>query len=146
MSRVALWLMIPLNLLVCLWVWIGRLAFGVAGWFLLLLIPMVLVLMVMLVVTTALALTQDGSPKALTGVQTASRIGLWISLLVLGAVMPDFGDTDDSRRSALTQLLGYSDGLYDASLALALLAGSASLALWLVLLLSLTAGRRKLTP
>jgi hypothetical protein len=143
-TRATLWLMIPLNLFLCAWVWIGRLVFGVGGWFMLILIPVVLVLLVMLIITTALAFTQDGSPKALTGLQTVAQVGLWVALFVLGAAMPDFGDTDDSRRSLLTQVFGYSDSLYDTSFAIALVAGAASLVGWLVLLLGLTAGRRRL--
>lgn len=138
-----LWLMIPVNLFLCAWVWIGRIVFGVGGWFFLLLIPVVLVLLVMLIVTTALAFTQDGEPKSLTGFQAVSQLALWLSLFVLGAVMPDFGDTDDSRRSVLTQVFGYSDSLYDTSFLLALVAGTASLIAWVVLLVSLTATRRR---
>jgi len=144
-TRATLWLMIPLNPLLCAWVWIGRLVFGVGGWFMLILIPVVLVLLVMLLITTALAFTQDGSPKALTGFQAVAQVGLWVALLVLGAAMPDFGDTDESRRSLLTQVFGYSDALYDASFTIALLAAAAALVGWLVLLLGLTAGRRRLS-
>lgn len=143
MTRVTLWLMIPLNLFLCAWVWFGRLVFGVGGWFLFILIPIVLVLLVMLIVTTALAFTQDGSPKALTGFQTISQVALWLSLFVLGAVMPDFGDTEDSQRSLLTQAFGYSDDLYDTSFLLALVTATTSLIAWVVLLVSLTATRRK---
>ncbi|MEI5676265.1 MULTISPECIES: hypothetical protein [unclassified Nocardioides] len=144
MNRVTLWLMIPLNLLLCGWVWIGRLVFGVGGWFMLILFPVVLILLVMLIVTTVLAFTQDGSPKELTVFQTLSQLMLWLSLFVLGAVMPDFGDADDSMRSGLTQLFGYSDSLYDLSFLLAVVAAVASLVAWVTLLVSLTAGRRRL--
>lgn len=141
MTRATLWLMIPVNLLLCGWVWIGRLVFGVGGWFMLILIPAVLVLLVMLLVTTVLALTQEGSQ--LTGAQTAAQLVLWAGLLVLGAVMPDFGDTDDSTRSLLTQVFGYSDSLYDASFGLALAAAVVSVVSWVVLLVTVTAGRRR---
>lgn len=146
MNRLTLWLMIPLNLLLCGWVWIGRLVFGVGGWFIIFLFPAVLILLVMLIVTTVLALTQDGSPKELTVFQTLSQLVLWLSLFVLGAVMPDFGDADDSTRSGLTQLFGYSDSLYDLSFLLATVAAVASLIAWVTLLVSLTAGRRRLAP
>lgn len=143
MTRATLWLMIPLNLFLIVWVWIGRLVFGVGGWFMLILIPAVLVLAVMLLVTTVLALTQDGSPKRLTGAQTTAQLLVWAGLFVLGAVMPDFGDTDDSARSLLTQVFGYSDSLYDTSFLLALVAAATSLVAWVVLLVTLTAARRK---
>ena len=85
--------------------------------------------------------TQDGS--RLTAAPTAAHLGLWLALFVLGAGMPDFGDTDDSTRSLLTQAFGYSDALYDASFVLALAAAVVSLVSWVVLLVTLTAGRRR---
>lgn len=144
MTRATLWLMIPVNLFLLAWVWLGRLVFGVGGWFVLILVPAVLVLAVMLLLTTVLALTQEGTPRRLTGAQAGAQLALWLSLLVLGAVMPDFGDTDDSARSLLTQVLGYSDALYDASFVVALAAAAAALVAWVVLLVGLTAGRRKI--
>jgi hypothetical protein len=145
-TRAILWLTIPMTVLLPAWLWIGRLVFGVGGWFMLILIPVALILAVMLIVTTALAFTQDseaGRPKSLTGFQTVAHLALWLALFVTGAVMPDFGDTDDSKRSALTQVFGYSDSLYDTSFALALAGSAASLVAWVVLLVSLTAARRR---
>jgi uncharacterized membrane protein len=143
-TRATLWLMIPVNLFLLAWVWLGRLVFGVGGWFMLILIPAVLVLAVLLLLTTVLALTQEGSPRRLTTAQTGAQLTLWVALLVLGAFMPDFGDTDDSARSLLTQVFGYSDELYDASFGVALVAALVALVAWVVLLVTLTAGRRRL--
>jgi hypothetical protein len=143
-TRATLWLMIPVNLFLCAWVWLGRLVFGVGGWFMLILIPAVLVLAVLLLITTVLALTQDGAPKRLTGLQTGAQLALWAALLTFGAFLPDFGDTEDSTRSLLTQVFGYSDALYDAGFVVALVAATAALVAWVILLLGLTAGRRKI--
>ena len=63
MRRGVLLAMIPANLVLLLWVWFGRLAFGVGGWFLLILVPVVLVAGIGLVVTTILAFTQAARPR-----------------------------------------------------------------------------------
>lgn len=139
-----LWLTIPMTVLLPAWLWFGRIVFGVGGWGLFLLLPVAVVLALLLVITTALAFTQDGATRGLTGSQAGATLALWVSVLATGAVVPDFGDTDDSRRSLLTQAFGYSDDLYDLSFLLALAGGAAILVAWVVLLVSLTAGRRKI--
>jgi hypothetical protein len=144
--RTVLLTMIPVNLLLLAWAWFGRLAFGVGGWFMLLLAPVVVVAGVALLVTSILALTQDGSPKALTGAQTGAQLLTWLGLLGFGLFLPDFGDTDDSARSVLTQLFGYSDDLYDAGFVVALAFGVLALVAYLVLLVLLIARRRAATP
>lgn len=144
MTRLILWLTIPMTVLLPAWLWFGRVVFGVGGWGLFLLLPVAGVLGVLLVITTALAFTQDRATRGLTGFQTGAHLALWISVVATGAVMPDFGDTDDSRRSLLTQAFGYSDDLYDLSFVLALAGAAAILVTWVVLLVSLTAGRRKM--
>ena len=49
--------MIPVNLFLVLWVWMGRIVFGVGGWFLLVfLFSVVPVMLVALLVSTILAL------------------------------------------------------------------------------------------
>jgi hypothetical protein len=141
--RTFLW-MIPANLLLIVWVWIGRLVFGVGGWFLLiLLISVVPVLLVALLITTILAFTQHGRPRALTPLQAWAQLVMWLGLLVGGAVMPDFGDTDDSQLSLLTQVFGYSDGLYDLSFSIALGAGFVAVVAYALLLVALVFGRRE---
>jgi hypothetical protein len=138
--------MAPLNLVLVVWVWIGRVVFGVGGWFILLMLPVAVVLAIGLLVTTILAFTQGGSPKALTGAQTGAQLLTWLGLLGFGLFLPDFGDTDDSARSVLTQLFGYSDDLYDAGFVVALAFGVLALVAYLVLLVLLIARRRAATP
>ena len=68
LGRVTLLAMIPVNVVLVLWVWIGRIVFGVGGWFFLIfLVSVVPVLLVALTLTTVLAYTQHGRPRSLTG-------------------------------------------------------------------------------
>ena len=140
--RVLLW-MIPLNLLLVAWVWFGRFVFGVGGWFLLIfLMTVVPALLVGLLLTTVLAFTQPGRPRALTRPQARAQLATWAGMLLAGAFRPDFGDTEDSYVSLLTQLFGRSDAMLNLSWVLVLVFAVATLAAWLVLLLTLTGGRR----
>ena len=69
LGRTTLLWMIPLNLLLVLWVWIGRIVFGVGGWFFVIfLVSVVPVVLIALILTTVLAYTQNGRPRALTPV------------------------------------------------------------------------------
>jgi hypothetical protein len=140
--RTLLW-MIPLNVLLAAWVWIGRMVFGVYGWYALLLAPVVVVLLLAFVVTTVLALTQPGRPLALTRPQAVAQLVTWLGAFVFGAVLPDFGDTDDSHISLLTQLFGRTDAMLGLSYAIATAAAAVTVVAWMVLLVALTAGRRK---
>jgi hypothetical protein len=143
LGRQALLWMIPVNLFLIAWVWIGRILFGVAGWFLLiLLITVVPVMLVALLVTTILAYTQSGHPRSLTTLQAVAQLATWAGLFVLGAFMPDFGDTEDSQLSLLTQVFGYSDALYDLSFLISLVGGVVAIAGYAVLLGALTLARR----
>jgi hypothetical protein len=143
LGRQTLLWMIPIDLLLVVWVWIGRIVFGVGGWFILiLLLSAVPVLLVALLVTTLLAYTQHGRPRSLTTTQATAQLATWVALFVLGAFMPDFGDTEDSQLSLLTQVFGYSDALFDLSFTIALVAGGAAVVAYVVLLGSLVVGRR----
>ncbi|MCW2772540.1 MAG: hypothetical protein JWN91_866 [Nocardioides sp.] len=143
LGRQTLLWMIPINLLLVVWVWIGRIVFGVGGWFILiLLVSAVPVLLVALLVTTLLAYTQHGRPRSLTTTQATAQLATWLALFVFGAFMPDFGDTEDSQLSLLTQVFGYSDALFDLSFTIALVAGGAAVVAYVVLLGSLVVARR----
>ena len=141
--RTLLW-MIPVNLVLVAWVWLGRIVFGVGGWFLLVfLVSVVPVAVIALLVTTVLAYTQDGRPRALTQLQAWAQLGMWAGLFVVGAFMPDFGDTEDSQLSLLTQVFGYSDALYDLSFLIALAGAVVAGAAYAVLLGALLFARRR---
>lgn len=135
-------LMIPINLLMVPWVWIGRAVFGVFGWFGLVLIPVALVVLAALTLTTVLAFVRKARPRGLTRVELIWQWLLWGALLVFGAVLPDFGDTEDSTRSALTQAFGYSERLISLSFDLAVIAAGVAVVAWIGLLVSLLAGSR----
>lgn len=133
-QRGTLWLMIPMSLVLCVWLWIGRVLFGVGGWFILILLPVALLALVALLVTAALGLTQVSRPRRLTTPQAIAQWTVWAGLFGAGLVMPDFGDAPDSEISALTQVFGRSDSLLEASYLLAGLGLLVALAAWVVLL------------
>jgi len=135
--------MIPLNLVLLAWAWFGRIVFGVGGWFLLILVPFIAVLLIALLVTTILALTQQGSPKALTRPQAIAQLGVWLGLFGFGLFLPDFGDTEESELSFLTQVFGRSDRLFDLSMGIALAFGLLVVVAYLVLLVLLIVSRRR---
>jgi hypothetical protein len=136
--------MIPLNLVLVVWVWLGRIIFGVGGWFLLIfLVSVVPVLLVALLVSTILAFTQPGRPRSLTRTQAVAQVVTWLGMVGFGAFMPDFGDTDDSYLSLLTQVFGRSDTLLTLSWAIVLAFGAVTIVGYLFLLVSLIGGRRR---
>ena len=144
LGRATLLWMIPINLLLVLWVWFGRLVFGVGGWFFLIfMISVVPVVLIALLLTTVLAFTQDGRPRALTPMQAWAQVLTWIGLLVFGAVVPDFGDTEESEMSALTQVFGWSRSTLDLSYDIAFGAAGVAVLAYLVLLCSLIFARRR---
>jgi hypothetical protein len=138
--------MVPVNLFLVVWVWIGRLVFGVFGWFGLIMVPVALVLAAALAVTTALALTQGGRPRALTGPQHVAQLVTWVGLLGTGAFLPDFGDAPDSYVSLLTNLFGYSDSLMSASWVVTLAFAAVAVVGYVGLVVTLVAGRRRAAP
>lgn len=135
--------MIPLNLLLVAWVWFGRIFFGVGGWFLLIfMLTVVPVLLIGLLITTVLAFTQPGRPRSLTRPQAHAQLATWAGMFLAGAFVPDFGDTEDSYVSLLTQLFGRSDAMLDLSWTLMTVFAGVTLVAWVTLLVTLTAGRR----
>jgi hypothetical protein len=147
LGRAALLWMIPVNLFLVAWVWIGRIVFGVGGWFFLVfLFTVVPVLLIALLITTVLAYTQDGQPRALTRVQAWAQVATWLGLFAFGAFTPDFGDTEDSKLSLLTQVFGYSDAMYDASFTVTIVAGVVAIVAYVVLLGALIFARRDARP
>ena len=144
LGRQTLLWMIPLNLLLVAWVWIGRVVFGVGGWFLLIyLVSVVPVLLIGLLLTTILAYTQDARPRHLTRLQAFAQVATWAGMFGFGLFSPDFGDTEDSATSVLTQAFGYSDALYDLSFTLTLAAGAFTVFAYAVLLGALIFGRQE---
>ena len=143
LGRTTLLWMIPLNLLLVAWVWIGRIVFGVGGWFFLIfLVSIVPALLLGLLLTTVLAYTQEGRPRSLTRVQAWAQVLTWVGMLGFGAFCPDFGDTGDSHISLLTQVFGQSDAALDASYALTVGFGVLTVVSYVVLLGALIFARQ----
>ena len=67
--------MIPVNLLLVVWVWIGRIVFGVGGWFfLILLLSVVPALLIGLLITTLLSFRGSDAPRALSPSQAMAQL------------------------------------------------------------------------
>ena len=143
LGRATLLWMIPLNLLLVAWVWIGRIVFGVGGWFFLIfLVSIVPVVLLALILTTTLALTQEGRPRSLTRLQAWAQLLTWIGLFGFGTFCPDFGDTEDSHLSMLTQVFGHTDAMLDLSYTLTIGFAVLAVAAYAVLLGALIFARR----
>jgi len=93
LGRQTLLWMIPLNLLLIVWVWFGRIVFGVGGWFLLIfMLTVVPVLLIGLLITTILAFTKPGRPRSLTRPQALVQLVTWAGMLLAGTFVPDLVD------------------------------------------------------
>lgn len=144
--QVLLW-MIPINVAVLLWVWLGRVLFGVAGWMVVIILFSALpVMLLAMLVTTVLAYTQPGRPRWLTTAQTRAQVFFWLSLVLVGLCVEDATDEPGSGQSALTVLIGRSDTTLELSNILAIGGSGVAVVAWTALLLSLTVGRRRTAP
>ena len=74
--KAVLWCSIPLNVLLIVWVWLGRGLFGVEwGWtFIIMMMTAVPALVILLGLTTVLQYRQPGRPVRLTAAQALSLI------------------------------------------------------------------------
>lgn len=136
--------MIPLNVVLVAWVWFGRVAFGVFGWMVLILGFRVVPFLVLgLLVTTVLAFTQPGRPRSLTRAQAWAQVATWVGLFLAGTFVPDVTDEETDAASVLTRVFGPSDALLALSRDLMTAFGLLAAVAWLVLLLTLTRGRRR---
>lgn len=143
MGRWTLLLMIPANLLLIAWVWFGRVVFAVGGWFLLVYaITVVPVLLGALLVTTILAFTKPGRPRTLSRAQAGAQLVMWLGMFGFGLTTVDFGDTDESDMSAITQVFGRSQATLDLSWTLMGVSALVVVVAWATLLVTLIVGRR----
>ena len=112
-----LW-MIPLNLLLVAWVWIGRIVFGVGGWFFLIFLFSIVPVVLIAPARHDGAGLHPARPPALAdplpGRARSCSPGSGCSASARSC--PDFGDTEDSQLSLLTQVFGYTDAVLDAEL------------------------------
>jgi hypothetical protein len=144
LTRAALLWMIPVNLLLVAWVWFGRVVFAVGGWFLLIYaVTIVPVLLAALLVSTILAYLQPERPRRLTPAQTVAQLVVWAGMFVFGLSSVDFGDTEDSDMSALTQVFGRNQVTLDLSWTLMTASALVVVVAWVTLLVTLVSGRRR---
>lgn len=144
LTRAALLWMIPVNLLLVAWVWFGRVVFAVGGWFLLIYaVTIVPVLLAALLVSTILAYLQPERPRRLTPAQTVAQLVVWAGMFVFGLSSVDFGDTEDSDMSALTQVFGRNQVTLDLSWTLMTASAVVVVVAWVTLLVTLVSGRRR---
>jgi len=133
---------LPVTVLLLLWAWLGRVLFGVGGWFLLFLPifvgPWVLLA---LALTSLLAYTREQRPRAFTRWETISVLTLWVGLFGVGMFVVDFGDAPGSDMSILSELAGYSQATIDLSWGLAVASGIVAAAGWLGLIVLLLLDR-----
>lgn len=107
---------IPFTLLLLLWVWMGRLLFGVGGWFVLILPLMVgPFVLIGLAISTVVTFAVATRPRRFTPAQVVAHLAMWCGFFGFGLFLPDFGDAPDSGLSFLTQVFGRSDQLMDLS-------------------------------
>ena len=146
-GRVCLLAMIPLNVTLIVWVWIGRTLLGVGGWFLLLyLLTVVPALLLGLLASTILGFTQSDRPRRLTTGQAWAHVAVWVGMFGFGLFSPDFGDTADSEISALTQVFGRSDALLSLSYDLTFGFAGLTVVAWVVLMALLIFARQERSP
>ena len=140
--QVLVW-MIPVNLLMLVWVWIGRLVFGVGGWFFLIMLYALPFLFLALLATTLMGyLIGSDRPRALTRAQALAQLAIWVAMGAFGFFLVDFGDMEGSDLSVFTQLAGRSESTLSFSWTMTALSAAAVLAAWVLLVVLLLAQRR----
>jgi hypothetical protein len=136
--------MIPVNLLLVAWVWIGRIVFGAGGWFfVILLVSVVPVLLVALLITTLIGFVGANKPRALTRSQAVTQLAMWAGMLIFGFFLVDFGDVDGSDLSAFTQVVGRNEVTLSISWTMAGVGAAVTVVAWLVLLVLLLTQKRR---
>jgi len=100
---------IPINILLILWVWIGRALFGSGGWWMVIFLVSVTPAMIVLLTITSILAIRQRQPAGvgfMTNGQFWCLVTMWASLLLFGFFVVDFGDTKESISSAFSQVVG----------------------------------------
>lgn len=141
LRKAVLWSVIPLNVALIAWVWMGRAIFGVEwGWtFIILMMTAVPLLVALLATTTVLAYRQPARPIRLTAGQAWAQLAVWAAMLAFGLAIVDFDDSDRTE-SLLSRWFG--PGALGASEVVAGVSTGVAAVAWLTLLVLLIRGRR----
>jgi hypothetical protein len=142
LGRLVFMIHLPVTVLLLLWAWLGRVLFGVGGWWLIIL-PLFVGpwLLLALGLSSLLAYTRAQRPRAFTRWETISVLALWLGLFGVGLFIVDFGDTPGSDMSILTELAGRSQSMLDLSWNLVVFSGVLSVVGWLGLIVLLILDR-----
>jgi hypothetical protein len=142
LGRLVFTIHLPVTVLLLLWAWLGRVLFGVGGWFLMIL-PLFVGpwLLLALGLTSVLAYTREQRPRAFTRWETISLLTMWVGLFGVGLFVIDFGDTPGSDMSILTKLVGRTESTLDLSWNLAVASGILATIGWLGLIVLLILDR-----
>jgi hypothetical protein len=142
LGRLVFMIHLPVTVLLLLWAWLGRVLFGVGGWWLVVL-PLIVGPWILLALglSSLLAYTREQRPRAFTRWETISVLALWLGLFGVGLFIVDFGDTPGSEMSILTELAGRSQSTLDLSWSLAMASGILAVAGWLGLIVLLILDR-----
>ena len=140
LGRLVFTIHLPVTVLLLLWAWLGRVLFGVGGWWLVIL-PLFVGPWILLALglTSVLAYTRAQRPRAFTRWETISVLALWVGLFGVGLFIVDFGDAPGSEMSILTELAGRS--MRDLSWNLAVASGVLAVVGWLGLIVLLILDR-----
>jgi hypothetical protein len=141
LGKAVLAVMIPMNIAMVLWVWIGRGMFGATlGWIAVFsLFTAVPLLVLTLSLSTAFAFVHHRRRRALTAWQIVTQLALWLLLAALGAVIVDVDDVS-REESILINLVGWSPDLLHLSGRLTTVLALAAAACWVTLMALLVRG------
>jgi hypothetical protein len=142
LGRLVFMIHLPVTVLLLLWAWLGRVLFGVGGWWLVVL-PLIVGPWILLALglSSLLAFTRVQRPRTFTRWETISVLALWLGLFGVGLFIVDFGDTPGSDMSILTELAGRSEYMLDLSWSLAMASGILAVVGWLGLIVLLILDR-----
>lgn len=145
LTRFATRYMIVVNVVLVLWVWLGRALVDALGW-LVIVLPLTVgpLALVALTVTTVMTRRRYPRPEQGSGAtspgatvlsvpQTVAQLTSWAGLALLGLVVVDYTDAPDSDRSVLSALLGDPDGLLSASWDLSIFCAGVAVSGWIAL-------------
>lgn len=142
LGRTTFLLHIPVTLLLVLWAWLGRILFGIGGWWLMIL-PLLAGPWILLALALAegLVFTRPQRPRGFTRWECVSLFALWLGLAGVGFFLVDFGDTPGSEASVLSELAGRD--MLGLSTGLATVSGAVTAVAWVALIVQLLVDRAR---